>query len=302
MTAAIVVATDGSPESITAARWVADLADRLTERVTVLDVLQRPYAEMPVEDVERFQAEARRALENRLRAANVHFDECMAVVGDVATLLIDASQDATMLVLGSSERTGWGRHGHFSLVHNLAHHVACPIVVIPNDLWTARQPVLVVGIDGSRGSRLTLEWATGFAAQAGMRVVAAFVIDDIYTTFGSGQWYGKEEAKARIESNAASVEMVERFGADPAVSLEAIAAQYDASLLVVGAKEHHSLGGALLGAIPDELLHHPTCPIAVIPHNMMKSSNPLHDTSTAPPAVTETRYSHVRADAGGITV
>lgn len=272
MTTAIVVATDGSPESIHAARWAAGLADRLSERVTVLDILQQPYAEMPTEDVERFQVDAREELVNRLRAANVRFDESVAIVGDVATLLIDASKEATMLVLGSAERAGWGRHGHFSLVHALAHHVACPIVVIPNGSWNDRQPVVVVGVDGSRGSRMTLEWAIQFGARAQMRVVAAFVIDDIYTTFGSSGWYGKAELNARIETMADSVDLVERFGADPAVSLETIAANYEASLLVVGAKQHHSLAGALLGAIPDELLHHPTCPTAVIPHSLTSAT------------------------------
>ncbi|MEO6124653.1 MAG: universal stress protein [Ilumatobacteraceae bacterium] len=277
MTHAIVVATDGSPESITAARWAAGLAGRLGEPVTVLDILQQPYAEMPTDDVERFQVDALEQLNERLREADIHFDESVAIVGDVDTLLIEASQDASMLVLGSAERVGWGRHGHFSLVHALAHHVACPIVVIPNSPVEEREPVVIVGIDGSRGSRMTLEWAIQFGARAQMRVIAAFVVNDIYTTFSSAGWYGKEEAKARIESATDSVELIERFGADPAVSLEAIAAQHDASLLVVGAKQHHSLSGVLLGAIPDELLHHPTCPIAVIPRHMTNA--PDHDRS-----------------------
>lgn len=276
MTAAIVVATDGSAESITAARWASRLASSLAERVAVFDVLQRPYAEMRLEDVERFEHDARDALDERLRAAGVHVDESLAVVGDVATLLIGASQDATMLVLGSAERAGWGRHGHFSLVHELAHHVACPLVVIPAGPWTDRQPVLVVGIDGSDGSRMAVEWAVEFGARLGLRVVAGFVIDDIYTTFDSAGWCGKAEQQARAENVAESVELVERFGADPAVSLEAIAAQYDASLLVVGAKVRHSLGGTLLGAIPDELLHHPTCPIAVIPRSLIRSMEHAH--------------------------
>ena len=53
MTDEIVVATDGSPESITAARWAADFAGRLAAPVVVLDVVQRPYAEMPVDDAGR---------------------------------------------------------------------------------------------------------------------------------------------------------------------------------------------------------------------------------------------------------
>lgn len=268
MSPAIIVATDGSPESITAARWAAQLGQRLDAPVNVLDVLQQPYSEVPVDDAERFERDACEALDARLRAADVDVAQTRAVVGDVDGVLLRASRDASMLVLGSAERVGWGRHGHFSLVHSLAHHVDCPIVVIPAGPWNDREPVVVVGIDGSPGSRSTLAWASEFGERAGFRVVAAFVIDDIYTTFNSAGWYGKEERRAREESGERAVELVERFGADPAVSLEAIAEEYDAALLVVGAKVRHSLGGTLLGAIPDELLHHPTCPIAVIPHAM----------------------------------
>jgi hypothetical protein len=34
----------------------------------------------------------------------------------------------------------------------------------------------------------------------------------------------------------------------------------------VAARERHALGGRLLGAVPDHLLHHPTRPVAVLPH------------------------------------
>lgn len=265
----IVVATDGSPESVGAARWSARLARRLGTRTVVLDVLHHPFAEMRIEDVEHHQAEARDALADRLREAGVTVDEIDAVVGDVANVLTDVSRDAVLLVLGSAERAGWGRHGHFSLVHTLARHVACPIVVIPTGPWIDREPLVVVGIDGTAASRRTMEWAKSFAAQAGMGLLAAFVIDAMYTTFQAGGWWGHEERDARSESSDVSVELVERYGADPAVTLEAIADERGASLLVVGAKGHGSIGGTLLGAIPDELLHHPTCPIAVVPHALI---------------------------------
>lgn len=270
----IVVATDGSDESIAATRWAARLAGRLDERVAVLDVLQQPSAEMPPDDVARYQHDVHESLAGRLRTAGIDVDDIEAVVGDVADVLAAASQSADLLVLGSAERVGWGRHGHFSLVHSLAHRVDCPLVVIPAGRWVERQPLVVVGIDGSAASRATLDWTVAFAARADLRVLAAFVIDDIYTTFNSGGWWGGDEKRARAESDEESVEIVERFGADPAVSLEAIAAEREASLLVVGAKGRFSLGGALLGAIPDELLHHPTCPVAVVPHSLSAAMTP----------------------------
>jgi len=277
----IVVATDGSPESITAVRWSARLATRLGAPTVVLDVLHQPYAEMPPDDLEHLERDARAALDGRLADAGIPVDEARAVVGDVQRVLTDASLGATLLVLGSAERAGWGRHGHFSLVHALAHHVACPIVVIPAGRWTDREPVMIVGIDGTDASRATLDWAIDLGARAAMRVVAAFVVDAMYTTFGAAGWYGSQERRAGRESMEEAVELIERFGADPAVSLETIADDTGASLLVVGAKDHRSLGGTLLGAIPDELLHHPTCPIAVLPHSMLRALRSAAATSAA---------------------
>ena len=267
----IVAATDGSPESVTAVRWAVRLAQRMRAPTAVLDVLHQPYAEMPPDDAQRFEADTRSALMERLSGAGIEVDEARAVIGDVERVLTEASYDATLLVLGSAERAGWGRHGHFSLVHALAHHVACPLVVIPAGPWSDREPIVIVGIDGTDASRVMLNWAIELGRQSAMRVVAAFVVDPMYATFDSAGWYGSKERAATRESAEDAIELIERFGADPAVSLEAIAEETRASLVVVGAKDHRSLGGALLGAIPDELLHHPTCPIAVLPHSMVMS-------------------------------
>ena len=64
----------------------------------------------------------------------------------------------------------------------------------------------------------------------------------------------------------ASIEWVERRGSDPAATLRDVAAELHAALIVVAAKVHHSLGGLLLGAVADHLLHRPTRPLAVLPH------------------------------------
>lgn len=265
----IVIATDGSPESMGAARWAVGLAERAGASTLVLDVLHQPSAEMNPDDVAGFEVDALDALTARLREAGIAPSEQRTVVGDVVTVLIESAVGASMLVLGSAERAGWGRHGHFSLVHTLAHRVECPLVVVPASPRASMEPVVVVGIDGSRESRVALGWTTELGRRTGMRVVAAFVIDGIYATFDSRGWYGSAERRLHDERVGDEVELIERVGADPAVSLEAIAADHDASLLVVGAKSRYSLRGTLLGAIPDELLHHPTCPVAVLPYSLL---------------------------------
>ena len=39
----------------------------------------------------------------------------------------------------------------------------------------------------------------------------------------------------------------------------------DASLVVVGARGHPKLPGSLLGSVSDQVVHHATCPVVVVP-------------------------------------
>ena len=48
--------------------------------------------------------------------------------------------------------------------------------------------------------------------------------------------------------------------------LREVAAELNASLIVVSAKRHHDFGGLLLGAVADHLLHRPSRPVVVLPH------------------------------------
>ncbi len=91
-------------------------------------------------------------------------------------------------------------------------------------------PLIVVGADGAP-SDLALRWASDLAVAIGGRVVAV--------------------------SNAG--------GSDAAATLREVAATLDAALIVVEAKRHHNLGGLLLGAVADHLLHRPSRAVAVLP-------------------------------------
>ena len=108
-------------------------------------------------------------------------------------------------------------------------------------------------------------WASGIAACIPGSVLAACSVDAKHDSSRQVNDRCSEKPTARVHRRFADVEYVEQCGTDPASTLRDVAAQRDAALIVVSAKQHHNLGGTLLGAVADHLLHHPTCSVAVLP-------------------------------------
>ena len=53
---------------------------------------------------------------------------------------------------------------------------------------------------------------------------------------------------------------------DPAEELMARAAEIDASVIVVGQKRRHNIGGRVLGHIPSKLIYQSQHPVILLPH------------------------------------
>jgi nucleotide-binding universal stress UspA family protein len=262
----VLVASDGSDESLVAVHWSASLARRLGWRQRIVDLAERPSIEMRPEDESAFGSEAREQLRAHLAERGEALGDVEVHAGDPVAVLADLSGQADLLVLGSKPVEGVTKRGLLSIAAGLAHRSACPMVAVPAGDWPAPDETWVVGIDGSKGSLVTLHWAASTASSLGARVVGLYAADPIFDTFDSEGWYGREETKARKEAALEDVEFFERTGADPAAVLRAFADEVDASMIVVGAKFRGSLGGVLLGKVPEELLHQHTRPVAIVTH------------------------------------
>jgi nucleotide-binding universal stress UspA family protein len=143
-----------------------------------------------------------------------------------------------------------------------------------------REHRVVVGIDGSAGSRSALRWALAQARLTGAKVEAVAAWQDPYL-YGYGYgWPASQldvaEIAAVVEKSLAATltEVVGEHGRGVEVTgqvVEGSAAQVlvsrgaTAQLLVVGKRGHGAFVGMLLGSVSQHCVQNASCPVAVIP-------------------------------------
>lgn len=133
------------------------------------------------------------------------------------------------------------------------------------------KPVVVVGVDGSTGSRDAVRWAAKYARMAGadLRAVATWRWPNYLTRIPPGMDLEAdtrrtlEEATAEIGAEFPDVPVTERVvdgPAGPALLSQAA----DASLLVVGAQGRAAYPGMLLGSVAEYCVRNGPCPVVVV--------------------------------------
>jgi len=133
------------------------------------------------------------------------------------------------------------------------------------------RPVVVVGVDGSTGSRDAVRWAAGYARQAGaeLRAVASWRWPNYVTRIPPGVDLEAdtrrtlEEVTAEIGAQFPEVPIEEHVvEGPPGPALLSQAA--DASLLVVGAQGRAAFPGMLLGSVAEYCVRNGPCPVVVV--------------------------------------
>ena len=103
----------------------------------------------------------------------------MTVVNDLpARALLDASQEADLVVVGARGLGGFRRLALGSVSDQVLHYAGCPVAIVrPSaDELTGRPERIVVGLDGSDGSQAAFRWALdeARARKAPVRLVHAW--------------------------------------------------------------------------------------------------------------------------------
>jgi nucleotide-binding universal stress UspA family protein len=278
----IVVGYDGSELSDVALTWAEQLA-RIGQRpLTVL------VAAVDEDSAARTEAEtdgptlARQALVvERAEKATVDLPEAMVEVvsspQQAVPALLEASRDAELLVVGAQ---GHGAvHGLMmgSVSQHVARHAVCPVVVVrpPQDPTSDR---VVVGVDGSAHGRATLRFAFEHVRRVGGTLSVLYVIS-YGASYGGAALLGyadnhlpdyRAEMREWLDDYLDDLR-VEYPDVDVSAELAVGSAgrlladrSHAASLVVVGSRGRGGFAGLMLGSVSASVLHHATCPVAVV--------------------------------------
>jgi nucleotide-binding universal stress UspA family protein len=141
----IVVGVDGSPNSERALDWAVRQAAALHAPLTVIAVHEVPksyWGGIPVigpadqallEKLQQGAEEMTQKAAGHLGDAKPASVNVRAVSGFVVKELVDASQDADMVVLGSRGVSGFARLLMGSVGTEVVQHSACAVVIVPHE-------------------------------------------------------------------------------------------------------------------------------------------------------------------------
>lgn len=142
---------------------------------------------------------------------------------------------------------------------------------------------IVVGVDGSPGAAMALDWAIGEARIRRDRLVLVHVwhvpasVSASEALIATADWTVLEEA-ARQVLHASAARVLDQ-GADMAVEVEEVLVQDQAArallrlargadLLVLGTRGRGGFKGLLLGSVSQAVSHHAPCPVVIVPSTL----------------------------------
>ena len=284
----IVVGVDGSPTGDLALQWaVRESALRHTPLTALLawGYLDQHYPDADREfDTEYADGDARIALDAYLEraldpdvAAGVERRTACALA---PAALLDAATNASLLVVGARGNGALKGLVLGSVSRHCLNHATCPLAVVragPRLRAAASTERIVVGIDGSEGSRAALLWAVdeALARHATLDALLTWHLPYVGGYPYSGPSFDpgalEDDARTTLQGLVASTDNAGLVAPVNEVVLlgDAAAALVDASsgadLLVVGARGLGGFAGLLLGSVSHHVANHATCPVVVIP-------------------------------------
>ena len=287
----IVVGVDGSTGARAALAWALTEAARRGAELEVVTAFPVDFywADPFLLDTGRIdairsdtEARARAAVEAvRAELAPAVEDVGVAVLvvaGAPAAHLVQRSQGAALLVVGSRGRGGLRSTVAGSVALHCSAHAGCPVVVVHPAAPAAGEPArVVIGLDDSDAARAALLAAVAQAASTGAAVDAVLVHEapdhwsDVYAGMTPPLGETAEQALERGERIVAET-LPEATDRD-VVRLRAVEGHpgpvlvreaEGARLLVVGSRSRNELQGLALGSAALHCVMHAPCPVMVV--------------------------------------
>ena len=199
-------------------------------------------------------------------------------------MLLSSLDDAELAIVGSRGRGGFGRLMLGSVSHQLSIHSPRPTIIVPPNSPSSALRRVVIGVDGSDNSKAALRWIHAFApldcelvavhawepAGAGLPGLGA----DTYQLLSEASETQFNTAISEVEGELGEPNRFTKVfeTGHPGGVLADQAA--DADLVVVGASGHRGALGTVLGSTTNWVIHHLSCPAAVVPDMTATSTEP----------------------------
>lgn len=288
MSGQVIVGYDGSEGSELALRWAAITAKQRGRTLEVLTTWSMPAADLGMGAAALVQQDLVDELRKEAQATNDTGLEVAAelganaigeiVAGRAASAMVNRSEDAEMVVVGSHGTGGLTGFLLGSISRQVATHASCPTVVVRAPLPDAGD--MVVGVDGSPHSLKALQWAFEQASFTGsalhvlhsweipptwsMVEVPSYEPEILIRDYGNAELRDTSEAMAGFRDEFPDVKVrQEVMKGSPVKSL--VKASEKASMLVVGSRGLGGFRGLLLGSVSHAVVHKAACTVAVVP-------------------------------------
>lgn len=282
----VVVGTDGSPGAEAAIAWAAREAGEHGRPLTLARAVPLPILTAGIGPVGpagfEIAEELREAAVSELRVkmaslavpdAQVHVE-----VGSPVGMLLEASREASLIVVGSRGLGGFRGLLLGSTAAQIGPHAGCPVVIVRGDGSIAPEGV-VVGVDGSEASYAALAFAFAEASHHGVRltVVHAWELPTYDLLVVPDDYYPWSIDALADDEHRLAAEVLAGFRDDyPDVVVRTLVIRGrpadvllrtvgDHGLLVVGTHGRGPVVGAMLGSVSHSVLHRASGPVAIVP-------------------------------------
>ncbi|MFB7223575.1 universal stress protein [Streptomyces sp. NPDC056227] len=287
----VTVGLDGSPESLAAAHWAADEAERRNLTLRLLHawpMLVPEPTHIPSEIDQNYWA---KRLVHNARAELQARHPGLSIVGnlvanDAQDALLQAATESEMLVLGSRGLEPVASYFLGDISMPVVARAERPVVLVRAEereeepspaSGTAGGVVVALKLHGPCDDVLEFAFHTAAARGVPLRAVHGRSVPlHAYVPWGVDHTITDEiaqESKKHLgqalrpwREKFPGVEVADRIGLESPAETVVRAAE-GAALLVLGRRKHHPALAPRLGPVAHAALHHARCPVAVIPHD-----------------------------------